>query len=244
MDVARAGVASRPRQERATPMRRLDYESLASLPLFLGIDGATLSELYSASNPVVASMRRGSVLISAGEECRAFVYLLEGELEACADFGGGRFQIHERVAPTAIIEPQCLFGLHNTYTRTYTATASGLYMRLPKNVVVGKMMGNDVFRFNLLNMLSSQVQDGTRRLRHLSRDTIASRMADFIARQTLRPVGRKTVRCKMTDLAEQLGETRLNVSRTLHSLQDAGLLAITRNTIEIPAMEKLVAKAD
>lgn len=225
-------------------MRHLDYESLASLPLFLGIDGATLSELYSASNPVVASMRRGNVLINAGEECRAFVYLLGGELEACATFGGGKFQIHERVAPAAIIEPQCLFGLHNTYTRTYTALASGLYMRLPKNVVVGRMMGNDVFRFNLLNMLSSQVQDGIRRLRHLPRNTIASRLADFLARQTLRPVGRKTVRCKMADLAAQLGETRLNVSRTLHSLQDAGLLTITRNTIDIPAMEKLIAKAD
>lgn len=225
-------------------MRRLDYESLASLPLFLGIDGATLSELYSASNPVVAPMRRSNVLISAGEECRAFVYLLEGELEACTAFGGGKFLIYERVTPTVIIEPQCLFGLHNTYTRTYTATTSGLYMRLAKNVVVGKMMGNDVFRFNLLNMLSSQVQDTIRRMRHLPRHTIASRMADFIARQTLRPVGRKIVRCKMTDLAEQLDETRLNVSRTLHALQKAGLLAITRNTIEIPAMEKLIAATD
>ena len=222
-------------------MKKLGYEQLASLPLFLGIDGTTLSRIYETINPVIAPMRKGGNIITTGEECRSLVFLLEGNIDASATFGKNRFTISETIRAVAVIEPQCLFGLHTTYTRNYSAATGGYYLRLPKTVIVRQMMENDVFRFNFTNMLSSQAQETFRRLRHLPSSTIESRMAEFFARQSLRPTGRKLIKCKMTDLAECLCETRLNVSRTLHDLEGRELLAFTRGIIEIPALEKLLA---
>lgn len=222
-------------------MKKLDYERLASLPLFIGIDGATLLGIYETINPVIAPMRKGNILVSDGEECRALVFLLEGELKATTVFGSGKFTLDETLRPVSILEPQCLFGLHTIYTRTYTALGSGHYLRLPKNIVVGQMFQNEVFRFNFVNMLSSQVQQTASLLRSMTSSSIESRITAIFQRQLLRPVGHKTVRCKMTDLAYYVGETRLNISRALHSLEQRQLLTVSRGVIDIPAFEKLLA---
>ncbi len=225
-------------------MKRLNYEQLSSLPLFFGMDGATLVSICEAINPVIAPMRKGSVILNAGESCRSLVFLLEGELESSTTFGNSKFLLTETVRAVTLVEPQCMFGLHTTYTRNYIASGSGYYLRLPKTVVVHKMMENEVFRFNFINLLSSQVQETTRRLRHISGNSIEKRMAELFARQMLKLSGHKVIRCKMTDLAECLCETRLNVSHTLRNLENRNLLKSTRGAIEIPAFEKFLAEVE
>lgn len=241
MDVA-AACCENCESQKIKAMKKLDYEQLASLPLFLGIDGSTLSSIYETINPVVAPMRKGNAIITSGEECRSLLFLLEGFVQASAAFGKNRFTIYELVHAVSVVEPQCLFGLHTTYTRNYTADSGGYYLRLPKSVIVRQMMENDVFLFNFTNMLSSLAQDTVNRLRRLPPQTTEAKITDLFSRQVLRPAGRKQIKCKMTDLAECVGETRLNVSRTLHKLEDAGLLSFTRGIIDIPYMEKLIAK--
>ena len=221
-------------------MKRLTYEQLSSLPLFFGMDGATLVSICETVNPVIAPMHKGSVIIGTGENCRSLVYLLDGKLEASSTFCNAKFRLTETVNAVSLIEPQCMFGLHTTYTHGYAAASSGYYLRLPKNVVVQKLMDNEVFRFNFMNLLSSQVQDHSRRLRHVAPQTTEARLAEFISCQSMKPSGRKVLKYKMRDLAECICETRLNLSRTLHDLQTRGLLKIRRSIMEIPALEKLV----
>ena len=179
-------------------------------------------------------MRKGNAIITSGEECRSLLFLLEGFVQASAAFVKNRFTIYELIHAVSVVEPQCLFGLHTTYTRNYTADGGGYYLRLPKSVIVRQMMENDVFRFNFTNMLSSLAQDTVNRLRRLPPQTTEAKITDLFSRQVLRPAGRKQIKCKMTDLAEYVGETRLNVSRTLPKLEDAGLLAFSRGIIDSP----------
>lgn len=240
MDVAKTVGTNGPSQIVAA-MKRLNYEQLSSLPLFFGMDGATLVSICEDINPVIAPMRKGSVILSDGESCRSLVFLLEGELEASSVFGNSKFFLSETIRAITLVEPQCMFGLHTTYTRSYIASGSGYYLRLPKTVVVHRMMENEVFRFNFVNLLSSQVQETTRRLRRVSGSSVEKRMAEFFARQMVRLSGHKTIRCKMTDLAESLCETRLTISHTLRNLESRSLLKSTRGAIEIPAFEKFLA---
>ena len=44
----------------------------------------------------------------------------------------------------------------------------------------------------------------------------------------------------MTRLAEELNDSRLNVSRALNMLQGEGLLELHRGRIEIPQLERLL----
>lgn len=223
-------------------MKHLSYEQLASIPLFLGIDGLTLAGICEAAGQAVGTVRRGTAAIEAGEQCRSLFFLLEGELEAATTFCGGRFALRETVKAPAVVEPQCLFGLHTTYTRTYTAAAGNcVCLRLPKTLVVNRMLVNEVFRFNFVNMLSSRAQETENRMRGSNASTPEGRMTALFARQMLRTVGTKTLKCRMVDLAEVIGETRLNVSRMLHALESKGLLAVVRGGMVIPAFERLMA---
>lgn len=223
-------------------MKKLNYELLASLPLFLGIDASTLTDIHEAVGPAVQTMRRGSTIIRTGDDCRSLLFLLEGRLDVATTFCSGKLSLSESLRATAVVEPQCLFGLHTTYTRTYTAAETGSYIRLPKSLIVQQMMKNEVFRFNFTNMLSSGLQDASQRLRRNPASSIERRIVEIFARQTLRPSGEKTIRCKMTDLAPLCGTTRLTLSRTLHSLEKRGLIRITRGMIIIPAFERLDAE--
>ena len=223
-------------------MKRLDYEQLSSLPLFLGIDGVTLTDLYETVSPVVSPMRRGTTIITEGEECRSLVYVLEGQTEAITSFGAGKFSIREYLRSKSVIEPQCLFGLHTTYTRTYTAVSPGYFFRIPKSVIVRDMMPNDVFRFNFINLLSSSLQDALRRQRHLPAATPEARLAEMVARQVIRPAGTIELKCKMWDIAPYLSVTRLNLSRMLHRYSDEGLLEMYRGGIVFPLFERFEAR--
>jgi DNA-binding GntR family transcriptional regulator len=44
----------------------------------------------------------------------------------------------------------------------------------------------------------------------------------------------------MTQLAAEVGDSRLDVSRALNSLQDDGLLRLHRGIIEVPQLEHLI----
>ena len=43
----------------------------------------------------------------------------------------------------------------------------------------------------------------------------------------------------MTQLARELNDSRLDISRALHTLQTDGLIRLSRGKIEIPAIERL-----
>jgi DNA-binding GntR family transcriptional regulator len=44
----------------------------------------------------------------------------------------------------------------------------------------------------------------------------------------------------MTQLAAEVGDSRLDVSHALNRLQDNGLLSLHRGRIEVPQMERLL----
>jgi DNA-binding IclR family transcriptional regulator len=55
-------------------------------------------------------------------------------------------------------------------------------------------------------------------------------------------VGRKELHIGMQQLANRLNASRLGVSRALHTLENQGLLVLSREKIEIPFAERLLEK--
>ena len=53
------------------------------------------------------------------------------------------------------------------------------------------------------------------------------------------PTGRKKLQIRMEDLAEQIDDTRINVSKVLNELKDGGVIRLSRRIIDIPDMETL-----
>ena len=97
----------------------------------------------------------------------------------------------------------------------------------------------EIFRLNLLNIISTQGQRISRLPWHPIPKTIHAKIIRFFQSHCLHPVGSKTLNIKMETLAREIGESRLNVSRELNRMHEEGLIQITRGIIRIPAMEKL-----
>ena len=56
---------------------------------------------------------------------------------------------------------------------------------------------------------------------------------------SIHPAGEKKIKIKMTTLAHELNESRLNISIELNKLQDDGLISLSRGMIIVPALELL-----
>ena len=70
--------------------------------------------------------------------------------------------------------------------------------------------------------------------------SLRERVIRFFVQHCTYPAGHKTFCILMERLAEELNDSRLNVSRVLNLLQEERLLELHRGRIEIPQLEHLL----
>jgi hypothetical protein len=115
-------------------------------------------------------------------------------------------------------------------------------LRLERSEVVRLSEEFLIFRINLLNLLSTHTQKLLHQPWRRYPETLEDRIVRFMAQRCIHPAGPKTLHILMTQLAAEVGDSRLDVSRALNRLQDAGLLTLHRGRIEVPQMERLIIK--
>ncbi len=92
---------------------------------------------------------------------------------------------------------------------------------------------------NILNMLSSRVQNLDKFIWSRRELSLQERMTRFIQGLSEIPTGEKHLQIKMNDFASLLDTTRINISRELNVLNEAGKIDLKRKAIIIPAVEDL-----
>jgi hypothetical protein len=70
--------------------------------------------------------------------------------------------------------------------------------------------------------------------------TLEDRIVRFFAQHCIYPAGPKVFHILMNRLADELNDSRLNVSRALNALQREGKIVLRRGRVEIPQMERLL----
>ena len=91
-----------------------------------------------------------------------------------------------------------------------------------------------------MNHLATQAQKLIQAQWRRSPQSLQERVVRFFFLHTLYPEGPKTFHILMERLAEEVNDSRLNVSRVLNRLQTMGLLELHRGRIEIPQVERLL----
>ena len=117
-------------------------------------------------------------------------------------------------------------------------------LRLQKDDVLRLCAQSLVFELNVLNTISTSAQRAGAAFWRKPPTTIPRKIATFVAHRSLRPAGPKTLSIRLTDLGSAIGESRLNVSRSLHGLEAQGLVALARQTIIIHRLEQLLSVED
>lgn len=166
-------------------------------------------------------------------------FLIGGSMTSTTYADDHGYSLEECIKASHVIQPECLFGLTQHYTRTFTAMTACDIMEIEKSDIMRISDEFIIFRLNMMNILSTMAQKHSRTIWHCIPEDTRKKFALFVRSRCSIPSGQKTVRIKMTRLAHELGIGRLAVSQALNELEDCGLLTFSRGIIKIPQLEKL-----
>lgn len=216
------------------------HTTLLELPLFLGMSRGDIADIVAHTKFGFAKFGRGKTVINEGDVCDSIYILISGEINVQNHADDYSYSVTESLEAPAIIQPERIFGLIQRYSISITANRACSFIRLQKAEVLRLSEQYEIFRLNLLNIISTQGQRISRLPWHPQPHDIHTKLIRFFFSRCQRPTGSKTFSIKMETLAHEISESRLNVSRELNRLHNEGLISITRGIIFIPALERLM----
>lgn len=220
------------------------YAKLLRLPFFQGIDRDELEAMASKIRFDFQKYDEGAWIARENDRCATLTLVMTGSVEAEAISADHSYSLREQIDAPCAIEPERIFGLRQHLARGYRATTPCNVLRLQKDDVLRLCAKSLVFELNVLNTISTSAQRAGSAFWRTPPTTIPRKIATFVAHRSLRPAGPKTLSIRLTDLGSAIGESRLNVSRSLHGLEAQGLVALARQTIIIHRLEQLLSVED
>ena len=215
------------------------YDKLIELPLFIGISTDELSDIVGQTKFGFHKLAVDRPLVSTDDKCTQLFFLMSGTLRVVSYADNYRYRIEEELSAPAVIQPEHLFGLQQRYTKDFIAHTDCSLLSLDKAEVLRLLDSYLIFRLNLLNSISMQAQRMSRIPWRQQSSDIRQQFVNFLRLRCLTQAGCKVLRISMEELAKELHQSRLNVSRMLNALQNEGLLTMSRGIIIVPQLETL-----
>jgi len=182
----------------------------------------------------------GKKIVKEGDECTCFNMLTNGTMELETVSDDHTCRVAEIVSAPYTLQPERLFGISQRFTTTAKATTTCNLITLDKDEVMMLMETQLVFKLNLLNLMAADTQRISHRSWRTAPKTLRERIIRFFFDRSIYPAGKKTYYILMQQLAQELNDSRLDISNALNSMQDDGLLTLHRGRIEIPMLERLL----
>jgi CRP-like cAMP-binding protein len=216
------------------------FDTLLQLPLFQGLCHEDFTSILEKTKLHFIRRRQGERFVTQGDKCEEMIFIIKGSAAMHTESADKTFTMIEKLEAPYLVEPQILFGMHQTYTASYYATTELNIISITKSAILAELMKYEIFRLNYMNIISSRAQSMQARIWHDHYEHIEDRILNFILMHCDRPAGEKTLKVKMEDLAVHLDETRLNVSKALNNLQKLGMLSLKRGEIAIENLPKAI----
>lgn len=216
------------------------YDKLLQLPLFQGMSERDWSYVVGHTRFEFERTSVGVTIIHEGDRCTSLCILIKGQLlgESIAD--DHSYKVIETYHSPFILQPENLFGLTQRFSQSYTTVTPCEFLRLSKEEALKISDNFEVFRINLLNIITTYAQRHSRRPWHVPPVTLRGKITRFVSDRCRIPAGQKLVVIKMEQLASMIGVSRLKLSRELHSLENEGFIALRRGEFEIFALQNLL----
>ena len=216
------------------------YATLIRVPLFLGMSQNDLLEVAAKTRFSFQKSEPKSRIQRIGQRCDQLTLLISGTAAITKWANGKEYSVTEDITGPYLIEPERLFGFDNYCAKTVTAITLCGIMTLDKSEVERLIDNFAVFRLNLLNLISTNMQRETMWKWHAEPSGLKERLIKFFYSRCVIPAGTKHFNIKMTQLAKEMNVSRRAVSATLNLMQAEGLVVLRRSCIDIPALEALI----
>ena len=216
------------------------YDRLLQFPLFQGMSRDDLEIVAGHTRFGFQKVTAGRQIIHAGDPCTHLYFLINGTLKIETYSDDSRYSVTEQMSSPYILQQESVFGYYQRYTHNFYALTDANFLTLDKEEVVRLSEDFLVFRLNLMNHLATQSQKLIQMQWRRSPQSLRERIVRFFFQHTLYPAGPKTFHILMERLAEEVNDSRLNVSRALNRMQESGVIELHRGRIEIPQLERLL----
>lgn len=214
-------------------------DRLLELPLFLGMSRSDLNDVAAVTQCSIRRVSSGKIIVAEDDVCTQLLFLLEGEMTTERSSADNGYTLKELLRAPDVLQPECLFGLTQRYSRTFVTLNKCQILAVDKTEVIRLMEQYSIFRLNFINIVSTQAQKQARMPWRNAPQSIRQKIRRFTERHCMRPAGYKCLNIKMERLAREIGESRLNVSKELRRMQGEGLITLKRGEIGIPALEMI-----
>ena len=216
------------------------YDSLLQFSLFQGLSRAELLQLTGQTKFGFLKLAEGRPVVQEGDTCQQIFFLIDGRLSLTTMSDNRRYSVIEQLSAPWLLQPEALFGAHPQYSSSVSTLTECHFITLSKDEVLRLLEDFFIIRLNLLNLLATQSQRRGRQPWRRCPETLRQRIVRFFVDHCLYPAGPKQFRILMTQLAQEVGDSRLDVSRVLNAIQSEGLLRLRRGIIEIYSLELLL----
>ena len=216
------------------------YDKLLQFTLFQGMSHADLMEVVGHTKLGFSKHPEGQRIVKEGDFCDHIIFLTTGSLSVETISYDHTCRVCETVNAPYAIQPEQLFGLTLRYTSTFKTLTDCSFITIDKQEIMLLLETQLVFRLNMLNLLAADAQRQRQSAWRSAPQSLRQRITRFFFSRCLYPAGPKTFYILMNQLADELNDSRLDISRALNAMQANGLLTLHRGRIEIPMLERLL----
>ena len=216
------------------------YDHLLQFPLFQGMSRDNLAQMAGHTKFGFMKCAIGQTIVREDDACTQLYFLLSGKLRFETRSDDRSYRVIEQLEAPYMFQAEAVFGYNQRFTHTVTAIMESSFITIDKDELLRLSEDFLVFRLNLLNLYATQAQKLLRQPWRHRPESLSDRIVRFLVHHCVYPAGPKTIHILMIQLAAEVGDSRLDVSRVLNQLQRDGLLHLHRGRIEVPQMERLI----
>ena len=216
------------------------YDHLLQFPLFQGMSRSELLQMAGSTRFDFQRQKAGRILVTDGDNCNQLLFLIQGQIvyeSYSVDHG---YSVIETLNAPWLIQPEALFGITTRYSHTMKTLTDAQFFALSKDEVLRLLDDFLIIRLNLFNQLAALAQRTQQRQWRSTTPTLEARIIRFFLDHSVYPAGKKEFRILMTRLADEVNDSRLDVSCALNAMQQRGVISLHRGCIEIPLLERLL----
>lgn len=215
-------------------------EKMLELPLFQGMSKTDMNKVLAHTRLGFENYSNGKTIVEEGAVCDSLYFLLKGNITVISKAFDNSYRITETLSAPDILQPECLFGFTQRFTKSFVAEGTCQMVKISKREIVKLSDEYQIFRINILNIICTQSQRVSRLQWRTPPKDIRSKIIHFVGSRCIHPAGEKTLYIKMEDLGHLLSESRLNISRELNMMADEKIIDLSRGIIRFHALEHLI----
>lgn len=219
------------------------FKTLVSFPLFIGMGTEELKEIVAKTKFSFHTLRDGEKIVDTETRSGMLAMLTDGTAVATTLSDDKGYWMEEDINGPMLVQPEYAFGLAQHFMQCWKAKTVCHLITIDKQEILKLSDKSLIFRLNLLNLLSTQVQKRQAALWRAAPHADEDFVRRFLLVHSIRPAGRKVLHIKVSRLEKELHIERRRISAILRQWEQQGLICWTRGRLVIPALEKLLNPA-